>query len=75
MCLDFQSCLVRLLKVLLKNGYRKVRQKGSHVFVEDASGKFATVVPIHGNEDLGKGLLMSILNDLDIIVEDLLKMF
>lgn len=62
-----------LLKLLLKNGFVKVRQKGSHVFVESENGAVGTVIPIHRNEDLGKGLLRSILNDLEISVEELVE--
>lgn len=65
----------KLLKILRKNGHRILRQKGSHVFVENPEGNLGTVVPIHGNEDLGKGLLKSILDDLELTVEDFLKMF
>ncbi|MBI4994430.1 type II toxin-antitoxin system HicA family toxin [Candidatus Peregrinibacteria bacterium] len=64
----------KLLKVFQKHGYRAVRQKGSHVFVENENGNVGTVIPIHGNEDIGKGLLKSILADLELTVEELLKM-
>ena len=63
-----------LLKILKKYEYVQVRQKGSHVFVEDKNGELSTVIPVHRNEDLGKGLLKSILNDLELDVEDLLNM-
>ncbi len=61
----------KLLRTLLKNGYVAIRQKGSHVFVESNNGKHATAIPLHGNEDLGTGLLKSILNDLNLSVQDL----
>lgn len=64
----------KLLKILLKHGYRALRKKGSHVFVESADGMHGTVVPIHGNEDLGKGIIKSILNDLELGADDLEKM-
>ncbi|KKP40554.1 MAG: YcfA family protein [Candidatus Peregrinibacteria bacterium GW2011_GWF2_33_10] len=63
-----------LLKILKKYEYVQVRQKGSHVFVEDKNGELSTVIPVHRNEDLGKGLLRSIINDLELDVEDLLNM-
>lgn len=62
-----------LLRLLKKRGFVAVRKKGSHVFVESADELLRTVVPVHGNEDLGKGLLKKILNDLDVSVEDLTK--
>ena len=64
----------QLLKLLQKNGFVSVRQKGSHMFVEDKNGELTTVIPLHGNEDLGKGLLKSILNDLEISVDALVEM-
>jgi len=51
-----------------------LRRKGSHVFVESPDGVHGTVIPLHGNEDLGKGLLRSILNDLELTVEELCEM-
>ncbi len=44
------------------------------MFVENVDGSSGTVVPIHGNEDLGTGLLKSILNDLHLSVDDLKRM-
>jgi len=64
----------KLLRLLVKNGHRALRKKGSHIFVENTDGTRGTVVPIHGNEDLGTGLLKSILNDLDLSVEELKAM-
>ena len=64
----------QLLKLLQKSGFVVVRQKGSHIFVESVKGELSTVIPIHGNEDLGKGLLKAILNDLEISVDELVEM-
>lgn len=64
----------KLLKILVAHGYRMVRQKGSHVFVENADGSLSTVIPVHSNEDLGKGILKSILNDFELSMEDILRM-
>lgn len=63
-----------LLKVLKKHGFRLLRQKGSHVFVENADGTYGTAIPVHRGEELGKGILKSILNDLELDVEDLHRM-
>ena len=63
----------KLVRALLKNDYRAIRQKGSHIFVESSDQLHGTVVPLHGNEDLGTGLLKSILNDLELSVNDLKK--
>jgi len=64
----------KLLKILKRHGFYAVRQKGSHVFVENKAQTLQTVIPLHGNEDLGKGILNAILDDLELSIEDLLKM-
>ncbi len=64
----------KLLKVLKKHGYQMIRHKGSHIFVENSDGSHGTAVPVHGNEDLGKGMIKRILNDLELSVDDLSKM-
>jgi predicted RNA binding protein YcfA (HicA-like mRNA interferase family) len=64
----------KLLRVLLRHDFVALRKKGSHVFIESADGIRGTVVPVHGNEDLGKGLLKSILNDLNLSIDDLRSM-
>lgn len=64
----------KLLQVLIRSGFVALRKKGSHVFIESSNGSRGTVIPMHGNEDLGKGLLKSILNDLDITVDRLKDM-
>lgn len=64
----------KLLRVLLKNGFIALRKKGSHVFIESTDGLHGTVVPVHANEDLGTGLLKSILNDLNLNADDLKRM-
>lgn len=65
----------KLLALLKKNGFIEVRRKGSHVYVQHAQNNDrATIVPIHANEDLGKGLVKSILNDLRLSVDELIEM-
>jgi len=62
-----------LLKLLKKKGFVEVRKRGSHVFIENANQSLRTVIPIHSNEDLGKGLLKKILNDLETSAEEFIK--
>ena len=64
----------KLLKLLKKHDFCEVRRKGSHVFVEDKNQNLRTIIPIHTNEDLGKGLLKKILKDLDLGVDKLIDM-
>ena len=54
----------KLLKVLRKLGFVKVRQEGSHAFFKHPDGR-TTVVPIHRGKDIGRGLLREILKDVN----------
>lgn len=62
-----------VVKILHKLGFRKVRQKGSHAFFSHPNGR-TTVVPIHQGSNLGKGLLHSILHDIQISPEEFNKL-
>jgi len=55
----------KLIKILIKLGFSQVRQKGSHAFFAHKDGR-STVVPIHPSKQIGKGLLRSILNDIQL---------
>lgn len=65
----------KFLRVVDDYCFWVVRQKGSHAVVQHSSmTSRSTVVPLHNNEDLGRGLLKSILEDLEIEEEDFLLM-
>lgn len=60
----------KMIKILQSLGFVLVRVRGSHhFFLNSISGKTATV-PVHGGEQLGVGLLKSILRDIDVTVEE-----
>lgn len=61
-----------LCRKLKKLGFVMIRQRGSHSFWEHPDGR-TTVVPIHKSEDIGRGLLRSILNDIQEDVEKFFK--
>ena len=61
-----------LIAALLNTGFRVVRIKGSHHFLQHSDGR-CTVVPVHSGEIIGPGLLNKILKDVEIEVEDLLN--
>jgi len=61
-----------LCKKLGKLGFVMLRQKGSHTFWQHPDGR-ATVVPVHKGEDIGKGLLRNILNDIQVTLEEFEK--
>lgn len=50
-----------LIKILEKNGFKQIRQKGSHVIFEKPSGedKHVTVVPLH--KEIDRGTLVEII--------------
>lgn len=60
----------KLIKLLIKLGFRLARQLGSHKFFFNPVSELTTVVPDHGSEDIGRGLLRAILNDIELSVEE-----
>ncbi|MEK6887534.1 MAG: type II toxin-antitoxin system HicA family toxin [Candidatus Aenigmatarchaeota archaeon] len=52
-------------KILENLGFEKIHQVGSHVRYVHPDGR-KTVVPVHANEDLGKGMLHEILKQAKI---------
>lgn len=62
-----------LFRVLKELGFEMVRQRGSHTIWKHADGRF-TVVPVHGAEEIRRGLLRKILDDLQVSVEEFEKL-
>ena len=46
-------------------GFQRVHQVGSHVRYVHPDGR-RTTIPVHGNEDLGKGLILDILKQIKL---------
>jgi len=63
----------KLIKILCRRGFLKIRQKGSHVRLEHPDGR-KTTVPIHPGEKIGQGLLRKILKDTNFTPEDFQKL-
>ncbi|WP_163329306.1 type II toxin-antitoxin system HicA family toxin [Desulfurobacterium thermolithotrophum] len=62
-----------LIKILESMGFKKVRQRGSHVRLKHDDGR-VTTVPIHKGRDIPKGLLRKIIReDLELTTEEFLK--
>lgn len=57
-----------LLRFLKRQGYREVRQSGSHLILEHAERQMV-VIPMHRG-DLPKGLLLRILKDAGFTLEE-----
>jgi predicted RNA binding protein YcfA (HicA-like mRNA interferase family) len=59
--------------LLAKIGFQRIRQKGSHVFMSHHDGR-VIVVPIHKGEDLGRGLIRTILREAGLSIEEYLRL-
>jgi predicted RNA binding protein YcfA (HicA-like mRNA interferase family) len=56
-------------KLLLRLGFKKVRQKGSHAFYRHPDGK-TTTVPHHKARVLARPLIREILREIEITIDD-----
>ena len=63
----------RLIRLLNKLGFEKIRQEGSHIFFKHPDGR-TTVVPFHKGKDIGRGLMRSILNDVKLTPKEFQKL-
>ncbi|MFH1878952.1 MAG: type II toxin-antitoxin system HicA family toxin [Candidatus Omnitrophota bacterium] len=54
-----------VIKILKKCAFQPIRQRGSHIFFKHPDGR-CTVVPFHKGEDISKGLMNKILQDIEI---------
>ena len=54
-----------VVRVLEGLGYVVARVRGSHHFMT-IDGRPSVAVPVHGNRDIAKGTLKSILSDVDL---------
>ena len=61
-------------KFLEKEGFECLRQKGSHCFYRHPDGR-TTVVPIHSNRDIKRGLLKAILDEIQMSREEFFSRF
>jgi predicted RNA binding protein YcfA (HicA-like mRNA interferase family) len=62
----------KLVKILAVLGFVERDAEGSHVFFKHSDGR-TTVIPIHTNE-ISRGLLRKILNDIQLSLEDYEKL-
>jgi len=63
----------KFCKILEKLGFEKIYGKGSHIRFKHPDGR-RTVIPVHANEDLGKGLISAILKQIKLTKEDYEKL-
>jgi len=55
-----------LLRILKKEGWYKVSQKGSHIKLRHTTKKGIIIFPNHGSHEIGKGLEKKLLKDAGI---------
>ena len=60
---------VKMEKLLLRLGFEKVRQKGSHAFYRHADGR-TTTIPHHKAKMLARPLIREILREIEITIDD-----
>jgi predicted RNA binding protein YcfA (HicA-like mRNA interferase family) len=60
----------QLEKALLKLGFLKVRQKGSHVFYRHTDGR-TTTIPHHPSRDIVRPLVLKILKEANLTPEEI----
>jgi len=54
-----------LEKIVLQLGFKRMRQRGSHVFYLHPDGRYTTI-PFHGNREIGPVLLSKILKEMQL---------
>ena len=62
-----------LAKIAESLGFVRVRRKGSHVVFRRTDGR-VTVIPDHGSADIQRPLIRQILRDMELSVDDYLKL-
>lgn len=55
-----------LLKILKKDGWYEVRQKGSHIMMKHSTKPNIIPFPFHGSKEMKKGTVQAILKSADI---------
>jgi predicted RNA binding protein YcfA (HicA-like mRNA interferase family) len=62
----------KLLKSLLKLGFEKHHQAGSHIQLKHSDGR-RTTIPYHPKQEIRKGTLKSIIDDINLTVEEFIE--
>jgi len=61
-----------VIRALERGGLKKIRQKGSHVFMQHPNGN-TTLVPLHSGRDIDRALLQKIIADAGITQETICR--
>ncbi len=63
----------KVVKVLEKKGFEKIRQTGSHLILVNTITKKIIPIPVH-NKDIKRGLLLSIIKQADLSIKEFIKL-
>ncbi|PKL72241.1 hypothetical protein CVV26_02525 [Candidatus Kuenenbacteria bacterium HGW-Kuenenbacteria-1] len=63
----------KVIKVLKKIGFEKIRQTGSHLILANRATKKIIPIPVH-NRDIKCGLLSSIIKQANLTIEEFIKL-
>ncbi len=61
-----------LLNILKKIGFYKYHQVGSHIQLKHPDGR-RTTIPYHPSQEIRRGTLKAIIDDLDMSVEEFIE--
>ncbi|PIV08766.1 hypothetical protein COS52_00970 [Candidatus Roizmanbacteria bacterium CG03_land_8_20_14_0_80_39_12] len=64
--------IAKLLKTLLKLGFVKHHQSGSHLQLKHVDGRRVTI-PMHLGKDIKKGTLNGIIKDINLTKDDFIR--
>lgn len=59
----------KMEKFVLQMGFKRIRQKGSHVFYRHPDGR-VTTIPFHKGRALARPLIREILREIETNIED-----
>lgn len=62
-----------VIKVLRQLGFIEIRTRGAHICFKHNDGRF-TLVPKHGGEDIGRGLMRQILREINVSPDEFSKL-
>ena len=62
-----------MAKLVEKLGFKRVHQVGSHAKYAHPDGR-VTIIPIHGNEEIGPGLTNEIIKKIGITREEFIRL-
>lgn len=55
-----------LCKILAKNGFEKVRQKGSHIIMQKKAANSTITIPVPDHDELKTGTLLGIIRQSEL---------